>query len=83
MADIQDKYQSGQHESTLSPGDLISRARAAAMLDVHPRTLAGWKDTKKSELPIIWVGRLAKYRLVDVERLVQRQLSSALQEQQS
>ena len=46
---------------------LLTRAEAAEFLGVKPQTLAIWATTGRYGLPLIKVGRLAKYRLSDLE----------------
>jgi len=46
--------------------DLLTRREAAAYLGIKPQTLAVWKCTKRYGLPVVKVGRLAKYRKSDL-----------------
>jgi hypothetical protein len=46
---------------------VLSRKAAAAFLGVSPRSLAVWACTKRYPLRFIKVGRLARYRLSDLE----------------
>jgi hypothetical protein len=49
---------------------LLSREEAAAFLGVKPTTLAIWHCTKRYALPVVKVGRLAKYRLSDLRAFI-------------
>jgi hypothetical protein len=49
---------------------LLTRPEAAAVLGVKVGTLAVWHCTKRYQLPVIKVGRLAKYRLSDLQRFI-------------
>ena len=51
---------------------LLSRDEAAEFLGVKSQTLACWASNKRYDLPLVKVGRLAKYRLVDVEAFIAR-----------
>lgn len=52
---------------------LLSRKEAADYLGVKEVTLAIWKSTKRHGLPVVKVGRLAKYRYGDLLEFVERQ----------
>ena len=55
----------------LSPAEtLLTRREAAAFLGVQENTLAVWACTKRYPLPVVKVGRLAKYRLSDLQRFI-------------
>jgi hypothetical protein len=47
--------------------DLLSRREAAEYLGVSEQTLAIWRCSGRYQLPVIKVGRLAKYRRRDLE----------------
>ncbi len=49
---------------------LLSRKEAADFLGLKEQTLASWITTGRYRLPCIKVGRLAKYRLIDLERFL-------------
>lgn len=49
---------------------LLSRAEAAEFLGVSKGTLEIWASTKRYNLPFIKIGRLAKYRLTDLQEFV-------------
>jgi hypothetical protein len=48
---------------------LVSRAEAARILSLKPGTLAKWAMTGQ-HLRVVKLGRTARYRLSDVQRLV-------------
>lgn len=52
---------------------LLTRKEAADFLGVKEITLAIWKSTKRHSLPVVKVGRLAKYRYGDLLEFVERQ----------
>jgi predicted site-specific integrase-resolvase len=56
---------------------LLNRVEAAEFLGVKPQTLAIWATTGRYSLPLIKVGRLAKYRLSDLERFLERRTIGA------
>lgn len=47
--------------------DLLNNEEAASYLGVAPNSLAVWRATKRYPLPYIKVGRLVKYRRVDLD----------------
>jgi len=51
--------------------ELLSRKEAAAYLGVGVQTLAIWKSAKRYDLPVIKVGRLARYRKEDLDRFLE------------
>lgn len=51
---------------------LLSRREAADFLGLKEQTLAAWITTGRYRLPCIKVGRLAKYRLSDLEKFLER-----------
>jgi hypothetical protein len=54
----------------LNPTDrLISRREAAGLLCVKEQTLSKWAMTGRI-LPVVKIGRSARYRLSDVQRVV-------------
>ena len=57
---------------TKSEDVLLSRDEAAEFLGVKPQTLACWASNKRYDLPLVKIGRLAKYRLADLEAFVAR-----------
>ena len=50
--------------------ELLSRKEAAAYLGVAAETLAIWHCTGRYGLPIVKVGRLAKYRKQDLDAFI-------------
>lgn len=54
---------------------LLSREEAAAFLGVKDTTLAVWHSTKRYPLPVVKVGRLAKYRLSDLQAFIDSNVS--------
>lgn len=53
-----------QHYATKN---LLSNEEAAEYLGVTPRTLEVWRCTKRHNIPYIKVGRLVKYRQIDLD----------------
>ena len=49
---------------------LLSRKEAAEYLGVKPQTLAAWHVTGRYGLPVVKVGRAARYRPEDLERWI-------------
>lgn len=56
---------------------LLSRSEAAAYLGVSKGTLEVWASTQRYNLPFVKIGRLAKYRMCDLEAFVQSRLTVA------
>jgi len=50
-----------------SSSPLLTRKQAAEYLGLEPRTLDVWACTKRYNLRFIKVGRLAKYRIQDLD----------------
>lgn len=50
---------------------LLNRKQAAEFLGISVGTLEVWAATKRYNLPYIKVGRLAKYRLSDLEQFIE------------
>ncbi len=55
--------------------DLMSRKEAALYLGVSERTLAIWKCTGRYKLPVVKIGRLAKYRRADLDAFIASRVS--------
>jgi excisionase family DNA binding protein len=55
---------------------LISRREAARYLGVSETTLAIWKCTGRYSLPFVKIGRLVKYRKIDLDRFISRNLAN-------
>lgn len=51
---------------------LLTRKEAADYLGVKEITLACWKSTKRYSIPVVKVGRLAKYRYGDLLGFVEK-----------
>lgn len=49
---------------------LVGRQQAADYLGVNANTLAVWASTKRYQLPFVKIGRLVKYRLVDLDMFI-------------
>ncbi len=64
-----------QSSPAQNPTTLLSRADAAAFLGVSKGTLEVWASTRRYNLPFVKVGRLAKYRMVDLEAFIQSRLT--------
>ena len=59
--------------------NLLSRKEAAEYLGVTVHTLAVWKCTGRYNLPCIKIGRLAKYKLNDLDDFIQRRTTGKTQ----
>jgi len=53
---------------------LLNRAEAANYLGLSAQTLAVWACTKSHSLPVVKIGRLAKYRLSDLENFITKNI---------
>ncbi|MBY0272728.1 MAG: helix-turn-helix domain-containing protein [Alphaproteobacteria bacterium] len=51
---------------------LLTRKEAAEYLGISEITLGLWKSTKRYNLPVVKMGRLAKYRYGDLLDFVER-----------
>jgi len=58
---------------------LLSRPEAAKFLGVKEGTLEVWASTGRYDLPIVKIGRLAKYRLSDLEKFIDKRTVSSEQ----
>ncbi|MBY0550716.1 MAG: helix-turn-helix domain-containing protein [Candidatus Obscuribacterales bacterium] len=56
------------------PSELLSRKEAAVYLGVSEQTLAIWKTTGRYSLPVIKIGRLAKYKKADLDAFISRRV---------
>jgi len=54
--------------------ELLSRKEAAVYLGVSEQTLAIWKTTGRYSLPVVKIGRLAKYRKSDLDAFISRRV---------
>ena len=66
---------------TVSNSPLLSREQAAEYLGVKEQTLAVWGTTRRYSLPFVKVGRLAKYRLADLDSFIARRTVGAEREE--
>jgi hypothetical protein len=57
---------------------LMSRREAATYLGVTEQTLAIWKCTGRYNLPCVKIGRLVKYRQLDLDAFIANNLKGAL-----
>ena len=59
-------------EQTAANSGLLSRREAAAYLGLSEQTLAIWKCADRYDLPVIKLGRLARYRRSDLDAFLDR-----------
>ena len=59
--------------------NLLTRKDAAEYLGITEHTLAVWKSTGRYNLPCIKIGRLAKYKLNDLDDFIQRRTTGKTQ----
>jgi excisionase family DNA binding protein len=57
--------------------ELLSRAEAAAYLGVAKQTLAIWACTKRYDLQYVKIGKLVKYRKIDLDQFIAKNLQGA------
>jgi excisionase family DNA binding protein len=55
---------------------LLSRKEAALYLGVSENTLAIWQSTGRYSLPMVKIGRLAKYRKVDLDAFIASRMAA-------
>jgi hypothetical protein len=60
----------------LEQNKLINRKQAAEFLGVKEATLAHWKCTGRYNLSSVKIGRLVKYRISDLEKFIEKGVSS-------
>lgn len=60
------------HKNNQADNQLLTRKEAAQYLGVTESTLAVWACVKRYDLAYVKVGRLAKYRLVDLNAFLAR-----------
>lgn len=65
---------------TVSRSKLLTRREAAELLGVKPQTLATWHVTGRYNLPVVKVGRAARYRLADLEKWIAARTVGAVAE---
>jgi excisionase family DNA binding protein len=63
-----------EKQITMTESAVMSRTNAAQYLGVTPKTLAVWASTGRYALPMIKVGRLAKYRKSDLDTFINNRL---------
>ena len=51
---------------------LLNREQAAEYLGIKKQTLAAWASMGRYDLPLIKVGRSARYRLSDLDDFIER-----------
>jgi excisionase family DNA binding protein len=56
--------------------DLMTRKDAAAYLGVSEMTLAIWKSTGRYSLRVYKIGRLAKYKKLDLDAFIESRLQA-------
>jgi excisionase family DNA binding protein len=57
--------------------ELLSRKEAAAYLGVAKQTLAIWACTRRYDLNYVKIGKLVKYRRVDLDKFIADNLRTA------
>lgn len=57
-------------ESAAATPPLLSRKEAAQYLGIEEATLAVWASTRRHNLPMVKIGRLAKYRKADLDSFI-------------
>lgn len=53
-------------------GRLLSRREAASFLNMKENTLAVWKCTHRHNIPVVKIGRLARYRYEDLIAFIEK-----------
>lgn len=59
------------HAACIENSPLLSRIEAAKYIGVCPQTLAVWASTGRYGLPMVKIGRYAKYRKEDLDRFIE------------
>jgi len=59
-------------ETSLTSSPLLTRGEAARYLKIESQTLAAWACHGRYDLPVVKVGRAARYRLADLEAFIDR-----------
>jgi len=69
----------GDHPTRISrfQSELLTRREAAEYLGVTAETLAVWHCTKRYPIPVVKIGRLAKYRKSDLDAFIQSRVIDA------
>ena len=55
---------------------LLSRREAANILGVKETTLAVWHSTGRFNIPVVKVGSLAKYKLSDLQKFLNKRVKN-------
>lgn len=55
---------------------LLSRREAANLLGVKEATLAVWHSTGRFNIPVVKVGSLAKYKLSDIQKFLNKRVTN-------
>ena len=78
---INSQGSAGMHRQSASKRktELLSRTEAADYLGLAPHTLAVWQSTNRYGLPCVKIGRLAKYKLNDLDDFIQRRTTGKTQ----
>ena len=63
-------------EHHFNSNQLLTRKQAAEFLGVKESTLAHWKCTGRYNLTSVKIGRLVKYRVTDLEKFIEKGVSS-------
>lgn len=58
----------------ISQSKLLSRKEASEYLGTKKGTLAVWASNKRYGLPVVKIGRLVKYRQVDLDAFIERHI---------
>lgn len=61
----------------VNSNELLSRREAAAYLGIAENTLAIWKCHNRYGLPFVKLGRLVKYRKLDLDAFIEKRLFGA------
>ncbi len=69
-----------QERVPLKLAELMSRIDAAAYLGIKPQTLAVWSCNRRYGIPMIKIGRLAKYRRSDLDAFIAARTVGSLNE---
>ena len=56
------------------PAELMGQKEAAEFLNIKAETLQSWRSTRRYDLPFVKIGRLAKYRLSDLQAFIERHM---------
>lgn len=70
LSDLISKLIGIHRQQAIEHDPLLSRKEAAQYLGVSPQTLAIWVTTKRYNLAMVKIGRLAKYRKSDLDAFI-------------